>query len=41
VGLATTRERLQALYGADARLDLVPGRTRGAVALLILPLETA
>jgi len=41
VGVATTRERLQALYGADARLDLVPGQPRGAVALLTLPLESA
>jgi hypothetical protein len=41
VGVATTRERLQALYGANARLDLVPGQPRGAVALLTLPLESA
>jgi sensor histidine kinase YesM len=41
VGVATTRERLQALYGPNARLDLVPGQPRGAVALLTLPLETA
>jgi sensor histidine kinase YesM len=41
VGVATTRERLQALYGAHARLDLVPGQPRGAVALLTLPLESA
>jgi hypothetical protein len=39
VGLATTRERLQALYGAGANLDLVPGHPRGAMARLSLPLE--
>jgi len=38
VGLATTRERLQALYGAHAALELVPGRPHGAVARLVLPL---
>lgn len=41
VGLATTRERLQALYGEQASLDLVPGRPNGAVARLSLPLEAA
>lgn len=41
VGVATTRERLQALYADNARLDLVPGQPRGAVALLSLPLESA
>jgi sensor histidine kinase YesM len=41
VGLATTRERLQALYGARAGVDLVPGHPRGAVARLVLPLEFA
>jgi hypothetical protein len=38
VGLATTRERLQALYGERAGVELVPGRPRGAVARLVLPL---
>jgi len=41
VGLATTRERLRALYGAAARLDLAPGQAKGAVARLSLPLESA
>jgi hypothetical protein len=39
VGLATTRERLQAIYGGAARLELVPGQPQGAVARLTLPLE--
>jgi sensor histidine kinase YesM len=41
VGLATTRERLQALYGANAGLELAPGQAQGAVARLSLPLESA
>jgi hypothetical protein len=41
VGLATTRERLRALYGANARLELAPGHAQGAVARLSLPLESA
>ncbi|WP_156116572.1 sensor histidine kinase [Massilia sp. 9096] len=39
VGLSTTRERLQALYGERAGVELVAGLPRGAVARLILPLE--
>lgn len=41
VGLATTRERLQAMYGAGAALDLAPARAGGAVARLSLPLLAA
>jgi sensor histidine kinase YesM len=39
VGLATTRERLQVLYGAGAGVDLSPASPQGAVARLTLPLE--
>jgi sensor histidine kinase YesM len=39
VGLATTRERLQVLYGVDASLELSPAAPQGTVARLILPLE--
>ena len=41
VGLSTTRERLQALYGARAALSLAPNVPRGALARLTLPLELA
>jgi signal transduction histidine kinase len=39
VGLATTRERLQVLYGPGAGVDLSPALPQGAVARLTLPLE--
>jgi hypothetical protein len=39
VGLSTTRERLQALYGERAGVELVPGLPQGAVARLVLPLD--
>jgi hypothetical protein len=39
VGLSTTRERLQALYGERAGVELVPGSPQGAVARLVLPLD--
>jgi sensor histidine kinase YesM len=39
VGLATTRERLQVLYGADAGVELFPAAPHGTVARLTLPLE--
>jgi signal transduction histidine kinase len=39
VGLSTTRERLQVLYGADASLALSAAVPQGAVARLVLPLE--
>jgi len=38
VGLANTRARLRALYGADTEVTLQPGRDRGAVAAVELPL---
>jgi len=41
VGIATTRERLRALYGERASLTLSPGHQHGAVARLVLPLEQA
>ena len=41
VGLNTTRERLRALYGERAGVDLVPNHPRGALARLTLPLESA
>ncbi|WP_296950418.1 sensor histidine kinase [uncultured Massilia sp.] len=39
VGLATTRERLHAVYGARARLDLGPNVPHGTLVRLALPLE--
>jgi sensor histidine kinase YesM len=39
VGLATTRERLQVLYGTAAGVELAPASPQGAVARLTLPLE--
>ncbi|MFL6630984.1 MAG: sensor histidine kinase [Massilia sp.] len=41
VGVTTTRERLQVLYGTRAALTLVPARPHGVLARLTLPLETA
>jgi hypothetical protein len=41
VGLATTRERLQVLYGARAGVALHPGEPHGTLATLTLPLEFA
>ncbi|SFC93222.1 Histidine kinase [Massilia yuzhufengensis] len=41
VGLATTRERLRVLYGGRASIELAPAQPHGALARLILPLETA
>lgn len=41
VGVATTRERLLALYGDAASLTLVPVAPHGTLARLTLPLETA
>jgi sensor histidine kinase YesM len=40
VGVTTTRERLQALYGARAFLTLTPAQPHGVLARLTLPLET-
>jgi signal transduction histidine kinase len=39
LGLATTRARLQALYGAGGRLELVPESNGGNTARLTLPLQ--
>lgn len=39
VGLSTTRERLQVLYGERAGLDLLPSPPQGALVRLTLPLE--
>jgi signal transduction histidine kinase len=41
VGVTTTRERLQVLYGARAALTLIPAQPHGVLARLTLPLETA
>jgi len=41
VGVATTRERLAALYGAGAALTLTPAQPQGTLVRLTLPLETA
>jgi hypothetical protein len=41
VGVSTTRERLQALYGAGAALTIIPAQPHGVLARLTLPLETA
>jgi signal transduction histidine kinase len=40
IGLATTRERLEALYGAQASLELAPVATGGTVARLSMPFRT-
>lgn len=40
VGVATTRERLQALYGERAALVLMPAQPLGVLARLTLPLES-
>jgi LytS/YehU family sensor histidine kinase len=40
VGLANTRSRLAALYGAEASLSLSMGTPRGVVASVRLPLQT-
>jgi sensor histidine kinase YesM len=39
VGLATTRERLQVLYGSRAGVELLPSTPQGTLARLTLPLE--
>lgn len=39
VGLATTRERLQVLFGERAGLELLPAPPQGTLARLTLPLE--
>jgi sensor histidine kinase YesM len=39
VGLATTRERLQVLYGERAGVELLPDSPQGTLARLTLPLE--
>lgn len=39
VGLANTRSRLNALYGARARMTLTAGAPRGVTALIRLPVE--
>jgi hypothetical protein len=39
VGLATTRERLQVLYGARAGAELLPSPPQGALTRVTLPLE--
>ncbi|MCS0633918.1 histidine kinase [Telluria mixta] len=41
VGVTTTRERLQVLYGERAALTLIPAQPHGVLARLTLPLETA
>lgn len=40
VGVSTTRERLEALYGARATISLTPASPQGTLARLTLPLET-
>ena len=40
VGVATTRERLQVLYGARAAVVLAPAQPAGTIVRLTLPLET-
>ena len=40
VGVSTTRERLQAIYGDRAAIVLAPNRPQGAIVRLTLPLET-
>ena len=39
VGLANTRSRLNALYGARAKMTLTAGAPRGVTALIRLPVE--
>jgi len=39
VGVATTRERLEVLYGARAALSLLPAEPTGTLARLTLPME--
>ena len=39
VGVATTRERLEVLYGARAAITLLPAEPQGTLARLTLPLE--
>jgi hypothetical protein len=41
IGLATTRERLQVLYGDRAGVELLPSPPQGTLARLSLPLEFA
>ena len=41
VGVTTTRERLQVLYGTRAALTLIPAQPHGVLARLTLPLEIA
>lgn len=40
VGVSTTRERLQAIYGERAAIDLAPAQPQGTTVTLTLPLET-
>jgi sensor histidine kinase YesM len=40
VGVSTTRERLNAIYGSRAAIDLAPAQPQGTIARLTLPLET-
>ncbi|MEH6434561.1 sensor histidine kinase [Massilia sp. DD77] len=40
VGVATTRERLRAIYGDGAAIVLAPNKPQGAIVRLTLPLET-
>lgn len=40
VGVATTRERLQAIYGEGAGIVLAPNKPQGAIVRLTLPMET-
>jgi sensor histidine kinase YesM len=40
VGVATTRERLQVLYGERASVLLAPAQPEGTIVRLTLPLET-
>jgi len=41
VGVATTRDRLDGLYGARAALEILPAQPHGTLARLTLPLESA
>lgn len=41
VGLSTTRERLEVLYGARAAVTLLPAQPHGTCARLTLPMESA
>ena len=40
VGVTTTRERLNAIYGDRAAIKLAPAQPQGTIAILSLPLET-